>query len=140
MRYDVPNGQVDVAFQNLSFRPNNVWSWGLGHLYSRNDPSTSSTSLGQGQNSLTSTFFLRFNENWGFRMAHQYDIQQQWLQQQAYSIYRDLRSWTAAITVRYEDNRTSPNDLTVAFTFSIKAMPRYHVGGDAVNPAGLLGY
>ncbi len=140
MRYDVPNGQVDVAFQNLSFRPNNVWSWGLGHLYSRNDPSTSSTSLGQGQNSLTSTFFLRFNENWGFRMAHQYDVQQHWLQQQAYSIYRDLRSWTAAITLRYEDNRTSPNDLTVAFTFSIKAMPRYHVGGDAVNPAGLLGY
>jgi LPS-assembly protein len=140
MRYDLPNGQVNVAYQNLTFRPNHVWSWGIGHLYSRTDPSTSTTSLQEGQNSLNSIFFLRFNENWGFRMAHQYDARQNWLQQQAYTIYRDLRSWTAALTIRYEDNRTTPNDLTVAFTFSIKAMPRFHIGQDAVNPAGLLGY
>lgn len=140
MRYDVPDGQVNVAYQNLTFRPNNVWSWGIGHLYSRDDPSTSTTSLQEGQNSLTSIFFLRLNENWGFRMAHQYDIQGDWLQQQSYSIYRDLRSWTAALTVRYEDNRTSPDDFSVAFTFSIKAAPRYNIGEDAVNPAGLLGY
>ena len=140
MRYDVPDGQVNVAYQNLTFRPNNVWSWGIGHLYSRDDPSTSTTSLQEGQNSLTSVFFFRLNENWGFRMAHQYDIRESWLQQQSYSIYRDLRSWTAALTVRYEDNRTSPDDFSVAFTFSIKAMPRYNIGEDAVNPAGLLGY
>jgi hypothetical protein len=140
MRYDVGGGAVAVAYQNFTFRPNNVWSWGLGHLYSRNDASTDSTSLGPGENALTSLFFLRLNENWGFRMAHQYDLKESWLQQQAYSIYRDFRSWTAAITVRYEDNRTSSDDLTVAFTFSIKAAPRYHVGGDAVNAAGLLGY
>ncbi|MCK7496401.1 MAG: hypothetical protein MZW92_39960 [Comamonadaceae bacterium] len=140
MRYDVADGKVDVAFQNLTFRPNNTWSWGLGYLYSRDDPSTSSTSLGEGENSMNSVFFLRLNENWGFRMAHQYDIQENWLQQQAYSIYRDFRSWTAAITVRYEDNRTSPDDFTVAFTFSVKAMPRFQVGQDTVNPASLLGY
>jgi len=140
MRYGVDNGQVNVAYQNFTFRPNNVWSWGLGHLYSRDDPSTSTTSLGQSENALTSLFFLRLNENWGFRMAHQYDIKDNWLQQQAYSIYRDLRNWTAALTLRYEDNRTSPNDLTVAFTFSIKAAPKYGIGGDAVNAAGLIGY
>jgi len=140
MRYDVADGQVNVAYQNLTLRPNNTWSWGLGYLYSRDDPSTNSTSLGESENSLNSVFFLRLNENWGFRMAHQYDIQESWLQQQAYTIYRDFRSWTAALTVRYEDNRTSPNDLTVAFTFSVKAAPRFHVGADAVNPAGLLGY
>lgn len=140
MRYDVPDGQVNVAYQNLTFRPNHIWSWGVGHLYSRDDPSTSTTSLQEGQNSLTSIFFLRLNENWGFRMAHQYDIQESWLQQQSYSIYRDLRSWTAALTVRYEDNRTTQDDFSIALTFSIKAMPRYNIGEDAVNPAGLLGY
>jgi hypothetical protein len=140
MAYDMPNGQVDVAYQSFTFRPNSVWSWGLGHLYSRDDPSTSTTSLGQAENAMTSLFFLRLNENWGFRMAHQYDLKEHWLQQQAYTIYRDLRSWTAALTFRYEDNRTSPNDFTVAFTFSIKAAPRFKVGGDAVSGAGLLGY
>ncbi|HEX5221796.1 MAG TPA: LPS assembly protein LptD [Verrucomicrobiae bacterium] len=140
MRYDTEDGKVNVAYQNFTFRPNNVWSWGLGHLYSRDQPGTSTTSLGEGENALTSLFFLRLNENWGFRMAHQYDIKEHWLQQQAYSIYRDLRSWTAALTLRYEDNRTSPNDLTVAFTFSIKAAPKYGIGGDAVHTAGLIGY
>lgn len=140
MRYDVPDGQINVAFQNLTFRPNHVWSWGVGYLYSRNDPSTSSTSLEEEQNSLTSTFFLRLNENWGFRAAHQYDVEANVLQQQAYSIYRDLRSWTAAITVRLQDNLNEPDDFTVAFTFSVKAAPRYGIGEDAVNPAGLLGY
>lgn len=140
MRYDIQDGAVNVAYQNFTFRPNNVWSWGIGHLYSRDQPSTSTTSLGEGENALTSLFFLRLNENWGFRMAHQYDIKDHWLQQQAYSIYRDLRSWTAALTLRYEDNRTSPNDLTVAFTFSIKAAPKYGVGGDSVHTSGLIGY
>ena len=140
MRYDVEDGQVNVAYQNFTFRPNNVWSLGIGHLYSRDDPSTSTTSLQEGESALTSLFFLRLSENWGFRMAHQYDINDNWLQQQSYSIYRDLRSWTAALTLRYEDNRTSPDDLTVAFTFSIKAAPKYGIGADAVNAAGLIGY
>jgi hypothetical protein len=140
MQYNLAGGWVDVASQYLTVRPNNVWSWSIGYLYSRNDPSTNATSLGPGQNSMTSTFFYRLNENWGFRMAHQYDIQGNWLQQQGYTIYRDFRSWTGALTVRYQDNRTSPNDLTVAFTFSVKAMPRFHVGQDAVSPTGLLGY
>ena len=140
MRYDVSDGQVAVASQYLTIRPNNIWSWGISYLYSQNDPSTNSTSLGAGQNSLNSTFFYRLNENWGFRMAHQYDLLGHTLQQQAYTVYRDFRSWTAALTVRYQDNQTSPDDLTVAFTFSVKAMPRFKIGSDAVNPTGLLGF
>jgi hypothetical protein len=37
------------------------------------------------------------------------------------------------------DNTTGPTDYTVAFTFSLKAAPKVHVGDDTVQPYHLLG-
>jgi hypothetical protein len=37
------------------------------------------------------------------------------------------------------DNGTGPEDFTVAFTFSLKASPNYHLGDDAVQPYNLVG-
>jgi hypothetical protein len=68
------------------------------------------------------------------------DVEDGRLQEQSYSVYRDLRNWTAALTVRWQDEQDGEDDFAVAFTFSLKAMPRYSVGSDAVNPASLLGY
>jgi hypothetical protein len=45
--------------------------------------------------------------------------------EQAYTIFRDLRSWTAALTFHVRENPTGPQDLSVTFTFSLKAFPRY---------------
>jgi len=138
MVYDIEGGALELAYHSIALVPNNTWSLSLGHLYT--EP-TSSSSITAGVNSsLTSTFFYRLNENWGFRMSHQYAVQQNWMQEQFYSIYRDFRNWTAALTVRLRDNQDSPDDVTFAFTFSLKAAPKYGVGQDAVNPASLLGY
>jgi hypothetical protein len=54
-------------------------------------------------------------------------------------LYRDLRSWTGALTFRVIDNDTGPEDFTIAFTFSLKASPKNHVGDDAVQPYHLIG-
>ncbi|HEY1719108.1 MAG TPA: hypothetical protein VGH42_12550, partial [Verrucomicrobiae bacterium] len=61
------------------------------------------------------------------------------LQQQFYSIYRDLRSWTGALTFRLIDNGVGPKDFTVAFSFSLKASPKEHLGADVVAPYHLVG-
>ena len=62
------------------------------------------------------------------------------LQQQIYTIYRDMRSWTAAIIFRVIDNSTGPTDYTVAFTFSLKATPSQHRGpGHRDTVSHLLG-
>jgi hypothetical protein len=61
------------------------------------------------------------------------------MQEQFYSIYRDLRSWTGAVTFRVIDNGTGPKDFTVAFSFSLKARPKMPLGGDAVSPYHLVG-
>jgi len=140
-RYNMDAGLMRLSFHNLTLQPNDTWSWGVGHLYVRDDFGATPTALLEGNSYLTSTLFLRMNENWGFRATHQYEVNQEWLQEQTYSIYRDLRSWTAALTFRLRDTRTAEGkDYAVAFTFSLKASPRYSVDEDAVRPARLLGY
>jgi hypothetical protein len=83
--------------------------------------------------------FFRLNENWGLRTTHDFDAQSGRLQGQYYTIYRDLRSWTGALTFRVQDNGNGPTDYTIAFSFSLKANPRYHLGGDTVEPDHLVG-
>jgi hypothetical protein len=61
------------------------------------------------------------------------------LQEQAYTVYRDLRSWTTALSLLVRQNQTGPNEFGVAFTFSLKAYPRYGVGTDAGRAYSLLG-
>ena len=122
-----------MAFHQLTLTPNEKWSWGIGHWYLRNG------FFGNGDNFITSTIFFRLNDNWGLRMMHDFNAENGRLQEQFYTIYRDLRSWTGALTFRVLDNGSGPKDFTVAFTFSLKAAPKTRVGGDAVHPYQLVG-
>jgi len=138
-RYDINGGNWRMLLHTLTFEPNNVWSWSLGHFYLRDDLSGLPTALGQGNNLITSAMFYRVNENWGLRAAHYFDARRGRMQEQYYTIYRDLRSWTAAITAGLRDNGVGRKDFTIAFSFSLKAMPRYGLGRDTARPHGLLG-
>jgi hypothetical protein len=83
--------------------------------------------------------FYRVNDNWGARIAQHFNASNGRLQEQLYTLYRDLRSWTGALTFRVIDNGNGPKDFTVAFTFSLKAMPKNHLGDDTVRPYHLVG-
>ncbi len=133
MRYDINAGNLNLAFHQLTLTPSERWSWGVGHWYLRDG------FMGSGNNLVVSTLFFRLNDNWGLRMMHNINIENDRLQEQDYTIYRDLRSWTGALTFRVVDNGTGPKDFTIAFTFSLKAAPKTHVGGDAVHPYNLVG-
>lgn len=139
-RYDTDNGRWRMAYHTVSIRPNDVWSWGLGHYYLRDDYRATPTALGEGNNSLVSTIYYRLNENWGFRTHHRFDVREERLQEQGYTVYRDLRSWTAALTFRVRDNPSgNDDDFSVAFTFSLKAFPRYGLGSDTLRHYTLWG-
>ena len=139
-RYDINGGQWRMAFNNLTLQPNTAWNWSLGYFYLRDDPSTLPTSLGEGNNLIISSMHYRLNENWGFRATQHFEARTGQMQEQAYTVYRDLRSWTAALSFIVRDNQNGPKDFTVAFTFSLKALPRFGLGTDAVRPYGLMGY
>jgi lipopolysaccharide assembly outer membrane protein LptD (OstA) len=134
-RYSIKTGEFNLAQHNLTLQPNNTWSWSIGHLFLRSGPI-----FGTGDNVVTSTFFYRLNENWGTRLAHYFDASTGTLEEQDYTVYRDLRSWTAALTFRALNNLANGKDYTVAFTFSFKSFPRYQVGADSARAAQLVGY
>lgn len=136
LRYGVDTGQIRISQHYLTISPNNRWSWMLGHRYVREDPE-----LGfiPGNNLFTSSIYYRLDDNWGLRMSHHFETEDGTLEEQYYTLYRDLRSWTAALTFRVRDNRDEGLDYGAAFTFSLKAFPRYSLGDDANKPSLLLG-
>jgi LPS-assembly protein len=139
-RFGINEDALNMSLVNLTFQPNNTWSWTVGHFYLRNDFNSSDpTALGPGNDLITSSMFWRVNENWGFRATHHYDVQGHRLQEQYYTIYRDLRFWTVALTAGVRDSEGGPRDVTVAFTFSLKAFPQFPLGHDTVRPYSLLG-
>ena len=138
-RYDIATGNWRMSYHTLTLKPNNTWTWSLGHYYLRDDLSGTPLALGPGNNVISSTMFYRLNENWGFRMAHYFEARTGTMQEQSYSVYRDLRSWTAALSFRVRQNVFGPDDYTVAFSFSLKAFPHYGQGADSVGAYSLLG-
>ena len=141
VRLDPNDGQLRMAYETLTFQPSSVWSWRLGQYYLVDDNSSSPTAWGTGNNVYNSTLYYRLDENWGFRVAHYFEARSGRLLQQSYAVYRDLRSWTVALTflVRDSSATTGPEDYTVALTFSLKAYPQFAQGTDVAGPVSLLG-
>ena len=136
IRYDVEAGHLRMANHSATVTPNDVWSVSLGHRYFREDPAFGPLS---GNNLIHSSLFYRFNENWAARMTHHFEARDGVLEEHFYTIYRDLRSWTSALTLRVREHRTGPTDVTVAVTFSLKAFPRFGLGRDRDKHSLLLG-
>jgi hypothetical protein len=61
------------------------------------------------------------------------------MEDQSYTLYRDWRSWTSALTFRVREERGSSTDYTVALTLSLKAFPRFKLGEDVNKPTLLVG-
>lgn len=134
LRYDINDNHLNMSFHQLTFTPNDRWSWGVGHWYLHDG------FIDTGDDVITSTVFYRLNENWGLRATHYFNADTGHLQEQYYSVYRDMRSWTAALTLRVIDNGGGqPVDYGFAFSVSLKASPRYHVGDDTIRPYEMLG-
>lgn len=135
-RTDVENGDLTFAHHRLTIEPNDVWSLSLGHLYVKDDTLFGPDS---GNNLIRTSLYYRLNENWAARLTHHYEARDGTMEEQYYTIYRDLRNWTSALTFRVRDRRDGRDDITIAITFSLKAFPRYGLGHDRVEHSLLLG-
>lgn len=136
LRYNIENEDLREANHAITLTPNTVWSVAFGHRYLEDD---FASGLGTGNNLFYTTLYYRLNENWGARAHLRYEARDHVLEEQQYSIYRDFRSWTGALTLRFRDNRNGPSDFTVAVTFSLKAHPRFGLNDDMNRPSLLLG-
>lgn len=133
-RYGVDRGKLNEANHTLTLHPNETWSVSLGHRYRRD-----SDELGRGHDILLGTLYWRLNQNWGFRVQHHYEMRDEIMEYQYYTVYRDFRSWTGSLTFRVREGNFEDTDYTVAFALSLKAMPRFGLGSDAVRAPRLIG-
>jgi hypothetical protein len=136
-RYDIDGGKLNMSLQQLTFAPNDRWSWGLGYWYLRGGQWGNST--WSENNNITSTVFVRLGDNWGARMTDNYNAVSGRLQEQFYTIYRDLRSWTSALTFRVTNDEGSSANYTIALSLSLKAAPSMGLGEDVANRYRLVG-
>lgn len=137
LNYGINQRQWDQVNHSVTFSPNDIWSWTVGHRYLR---SGAFYGTNVGNNLLFSSAYLRVNPNWAARAIHYYDAREHFVQSQSYTLYRDLRSWTVALTFRILKDQGRATDYGGAITFSSKALPRFQLGDDVNKPTQLLGY
>jgi lipopolysaccharide assembly outer membrane protein LptD (OstA) len=136
IRFDLNQAEWNLANHTITLQPNSIWHWKVGHRYLREQPGYGPTSA---NDLYLSSLFVRLNENWAVRLTHHFEARDSTMEEQYYTIYRDFRSWTGALTLRLRDNRDLGEDWTIAFSFSLKAYPRFKLGEDRDKPSLLLG-
>ena len=137
-RTDIEHLRLHEADHHITIMPTNRWALTIGHRY-LDDPQ-----IKPGHNLIYEHFDYRLNENWSWSMGHYYEAGLGILQIQQYTIYRDLRSWTAALTFRVENNNGTKDDFTVALMLSLKSFPQLKFGSTGqqrfADQPHLMGY
>ena len=83
---------------NVVVQPVSNLEVSVGHRYLNNNPFFQNSSL------FVVGGYCRINDNWGFAVQEQYEATTHILEQQRYSIYRDLTSWVASLGAVVRDN------------------------------------
>ncbi len=134
-RFSIADERFRESNHRVTILPNSVYSVTLGHRYLADQFGPDS-----GHNLIYDSIYYRFNENWAARMSHYFEARDGVMEDQFYTLYRDFRSWTSALTFRYRESRGNrPDDFTFAVSFSLKAFPRFKMGSDSDRPWMLLG-
>ncbi len=68
--------------------------------------------------------YCRLNDNWGIGVQEQYEATTGLLQEQRYSIYRDLTAWVASFGGVIRDN-SGVKEYGLLFTVTLKAFPKF---------------
>ncbi|MEY2564396.1 MAG: LPS-assembly protein [Verrucomicrobiota bacterium] len=69
--------------------------------------------------------YYRINDNWGVGAHQQYEGTTGILEEQRYSIYRDLSSWVASFGAVVRDNGGGAKEYGVLLTFTLKSLPKF---------------
>jgi hypothetical protein len=131
----VINSQVpafDKGFTEVNtsviFQPIANLQLNFGHRYLNDNPFFNNSSL------IVVGGYYRLDDNWGVGVQEQYEATTHTLEQQRYSVYRDLTSWVASVGAVIRDNG-GVNEYGVLMTFTLKAFPKFGLDLN-FDPAG----
>jgi LPS-assembly protein len=90
----------------------------VGHRYLNSNPFFDNSSL------FVVGGYYRVNDNWGVGVQEQYEATTSTLEEQRYSVYRDLSSWVASFGGVIRDN-AGVKEYGLLFTVTLKAFPKF---------------
>jgi hypothetical protein len=90
----------------------------VGHRYLNGNPFFQNSSL------FVVGGYCRINDNWGVGVQEVYEATTGILEEQRYSVYRDLSAWVASFGGVIRDNG-AVNQYGVLFTITLKAFPKF---------------
>ncbi len=102
---------------NVHFQPLANLQIDFGHRFLSENPFFSDSSLYSG------AIYYRIDDNWGIGVYQRYEAVTHILEEQRYSIYRDLTSWVASLGAIVRDNG-GVKEYGVLLTFTLKALPK----------------
>lgn len=89
----------------------------IGHRFLNKNPFFPDSSL------LTYRAYYRIDENWAVGVSGRYEFDDRTLENQTYTIYRDLTSFVGSFSAVVNNNR-KVNDIGFIFTFTLKDLPK----------------
>lgn len=110
--------QEFVEFNSyLHYLPTDDMEFSIGHRFLNDHPFFGDSNL------VDIRYYARLSENWGFGIMHRYELDDNTLEVQQYTLHRDLASWTASLGAIARDNR-GERDYGVVFALNLKDFPR----------------
>jgi hypothetical protein len=103
---------------NVTIQPISNLQVSFGHRYLNANPFFDNSSL------YVFGGYYRIDDNWGVGVQQQYEGITGVLEQQRYSIYRDLTSWVASVGAIIRNNG-GVNEYGFLLTFTLKALPKF---------------
>jgi LPS-assembly protein len=102
---------------NVGIQPTANLQINFAHRYLNQNPFFDNSSL------YVLSGYYRINDNWGIGLREQYEGTTRILEEQRFSIYRDLTSWVASVGAIIRDNG-GVKEYGVLFTLTLKALPK----------------
>jgi LPS-assembly protein len=113
---------------SINFKPTANTQVTIGHRYLEGNPFFLDSSL------FTLGGYYRINDNWGVSFLELYEANTNIVEQQRYSVYRDLTSWVASLGAIVQNNG-GVKQYGVLLTFTLKAFPKFGLNAN-FDPAG----
>ena len=107
---DISTANIDVYY-NMGKK----LIFGMGHRYEKTDTTTTSQ--------LTGELFYNINDDWKIKVYERYDFANQKLEEQEYTLIKDLHCWEAELSLDIRGN-----DYTAWLIFKLKAFPDVPIG------------
>lgn len=102
---------------DIHFQPASNVNLYLGHRFLSDAPFFPNSSL------YTFGGYWRVNDNWGIGAYERYESATGFLEEQRYTIHRDLSSWVASLSAVVRNNGTV-KEYGVLLSFTLKALPK----------------